>query len=160
LLTGDNRKAAEAAAKGIDFDEIVADLLPEEKVNYIQKLKDSGKRVAMVGDGINDAPALALADVGIAMGVMGSDAAIEAADIALVSDEILKVSEGIALSRKTMEIIKQSLGISVAINAFALLLASLGTIGPVIGAVMHNIGSLVVVGNSSRLIVYKYKSSK
>src|SRR3989338_8702611 len=157
LLTGDNKKAAEATARGAGFDEIVADLLPEGKVDYIKKLKDSGERVAMVGDGINDAPALAMADVGIAMGAIGTDAAIEAAHIALVSDDIAKVTEGIALSRKTVQIIKQSLAISIAINAFALLLASFGTIGPVAGAVVHNIGSLVVVGNSSRLIGYKYK---
>ena len=157
LLTGDNRKVAETAVRQVGFDEIVADLLPEGKVEYIQKLKDRGEKVAMVGDGINDAPALALADVGIAMGAMGTDVAIEAADIALVSDEISKVVEGIALSRKTIWIIKQSLAISIFINGIALLLASFGTIGPVMGAVVHNIGSLVVVGNSSRLIGYKYK---
>jgi len=157
LLTGDHRKVAEAAVSQVGFDEIVADLLPEGKVEYIQKLKDRGEKVAMVGDGINDAPALALADVGIAMGAMGTDAAIEAADIALVSDEISKVVEGIALSRKTIGIIKQSLAISILINGIALLLASFGAIGPVLGAVVHNIGSLVVVGNSSRLIGYKYK---
>lgn len=157
LLTGDNKKVAEATARGVGFDEIVADLLPEGKVDYIKKLKDSGERVAMVGDGINDAPALALADVGIAMGAIGTDAAIEAAQIALVSDDVSKVAEGIALSRKTIEVIKQSLTISIAINAFAIILASFGAIGPVAGAVVHNIGSLVVVGNSSRLIGYKYK---
>ncbi len=158
MLTGDNQKVAQAISEGAGLDEIVAELLPEEKLQYIKKLKDRGEKVAMVGDGINDAPSLVEADVGIAMGVIGADAAIEAADIALTGDDLNKASEAIALSRKTVSIIKQSLFISIAINGVALILASTGNIGPVIGAIVHNIGSVVVVGNSSRLISYKYKS--
>lgn len=157
MLTGDNRNVARAISEGAGLDEIVADLLPEDKLEYIKKLKAQGEKVAMVGDGINDAPALVEADVGIAMGVIGADAAIEAADIALTGDDLGKVSEAIALSRKTVQIIKQSLFISVAINGVALLLASTGEIGPIVGAVIHNIGSIVVVGNSSRLIGYKFR---
>ena len=157
MLTGDNQTVAHIIADGAGLDTIVADLLPEEKLKYIKKLKEQGEVVAMVGDGINDAPALVEADVGIAMGVMGTDAAIEAADIALTGDDLTKASEAIALSRKTVTIIKQSLFISIAINGVALILASTGEIGPVIGAIVHNIGSVVVVGNSSRLIGYRFK---
>lgn len=157
MLTGDNEKTARAISEGAGLDEIVADLLPEEKLTHIKKLKAQGEVVAMVGDGINDAPALVEAHVGIAMGVMGTDAALEAADIALTGDDLTKAAEAIALSRKTVGIIKQSLFMSIAINGIALVLASAGEIGPVVGAIVHNIGSVVVVGNSSRLIGYRFK---
>ncbi len=156
MLTGDTRTVAEAIGAGAGLDEIVADLLPEEKLTYIKRLKEQGDVVAMVGDGINDAPALVEADVGIAMGVMGTDAALEAADIALTGDDLSKTAEAIALSRKTVSIIKQSLFMSIAINGIALILASAGEIGPVVGAIVHNVGSVVVVGNSSRLIGYRF----
>jgi heavy metal translocating P-type ATPase len=157
MLTGDNKSVAEAIAQGAGLDEIIADLLPEDKLAYIKKLKAQGEKVAMVGDGINDAPSLVEADVGIAMGVIGTDAAIEAADIALTSDDLGKAAEAIALSRKTVAIIRQSIFISVGINVVALILASAGEIGPVVGAIIHNIGSVVVVANSSRLIGYTFK---
>jgi Cd2+/Zn2+-exporting ATPase len=160
MLTGDNQQVANAISKGAGLDEIVANLLPEEKLGHIKKLKADGEKVAMVGDGINDAPSLMEADVGIAMGVVGTDAAIEAANIALASDDLGKASEAIALSRKTIAIIKQSLVISIAINGVALVLASAGEIGPIMGAIIHNIGSIVVVGNSSRLIGYQFKKPK
>jgi len=158
MLTGDNQKVADTIAEGAGLDEIVADLLPEGKLEHIKKMKADGEKVAMVGDGINDAPSLVEADVGIAMGVIGTDAAIEAADIALTGDDLSKASEAIALSRKTVQIIKQSLMISVVINCAALVFASTGDIGPIFGAVIHNIGSIVVVGNSSRLIGYRFKN--
>jgi len=157
MLTGDNKKVARSISEGAGLDETVADLLPEGKLEHIKKMKAAGEKVAMVGDGINDAPSLVEADVGIAMGVIGTDAAIEAADIALTSDDLSKVSEAIALSRKTVQVIKQSLIISVVINGVALVLASTGDIGPIVGAIIHNIGSIVVVGNSSRLIGYRFK---
>ncbi len=160
MLTGDNQKVADAVSKGAGLDEVVADLLPQDKLDHVKRLKAQGDKVAMVGDGINDAPSLVEADVGIAMGVIGTDAAIEAADIALTGDDLSKASEAIALSRKTVSIIKQSLFISVAINGVALILASTGDIGPIIGAIIHNIGSIVVVGNSSRLIGYRFKKNR
>jgi Cd2+/Zn2+-exporting ATPase len=160
MLTGDNNNVAQAIASGAGLDGIEAELLPEHKLEYIKRLKAAGEKVAMVGDGINDAPSLVEADVGIAMGAMGTDAAIEAADIALVSDDLSKVSEAIALSRKTVAIIKQSIFISIAINSIALILASTGGIGPIFGAIIHNIGSIIVVGNSSRLIGYRFKKMK
>jgi Cd2+/Zn2+-exporting ATPase len=159
MLTGDKQNVARTVSAGAGLDDIVTDLLPEEKLDYIKKLKDQGDKVAMVGDGINDAPALVEADVGIAMGVMGADAAIEAADIALTGDDLSKASEAIALSRKTVTIIKQSLFFSVALNGTALILASTGDIGPIIGAIIHNIGSILVIGNSSRLIGYRFKKN-
>ncbi len=158
MLTGDNQKVSDTIAEGAGLDEIVADLLPEGKLEHIKKMKAAGEKVAMVGDGINDAPSLVEADVGIAMGVIGTDAAIEAADIALTGDDLSKASEAIALSRKTVQIIKQSLIISVVINCAALVFASTGDIGPILGAVIHNIGSIVVVANSSRLIGYRFKN--
>ena len=157
MLTGDNKNVAQTISEGAGLDEIIADLLPEDKLEYIKKLKSQGDKVAMVGDGINDAPSLVEADVGIAMGVVGTDAAIEAADIALTGDDLNKASEAIALSRKTVTVIKQSLFISIMINGIALILASTGDIGPIVGAIVHNIGSVVVVGNSSRLIGYRFK---
>jgi Cd2+/Zn2+-exporting ATPase len=157
MLTGDNKQVALAISKDAGLDDIVADLLPEDKLNHIKQLKADGEKVAMVGDGINDAPSLVEADVGIAMGVVGTDAAIEAANIALTSDDLGKAAEAIALSRKTIAIIKQSIFISIAINGVALVLASMGEIGPIMGAIIHNIGSVVVVGNSSRLIGYQFK---
>jgi len=157
MLTGDNKNVAQTISEGAGLDEIVADLLPEDKLEYIKKLKGQGDKVAMVGDGINDAPSLVEADVGIAMGVIGTDAAIEAADIALTGDDLNKASEAIALSRKTVTVIKQSLFISIMINGIALILASTGDIGPIVGAIVHNVGSIVVVGNSSRLIGYRFK---
>ncbi len=157
MLTGDNQYVAESISKGVGLDEIVADLLPEDKLKHIKKLKASGEKVAMVGDGINDAPALVEADVGIAMGVIGSDAAIDAADIALTGDDLNKVSEAVALSRKTVSVIKQSLFLSIVMNAVALVFASTGAIGPIVGAIIHNVGSIVVVANSSRLIGYRFR---
>ncbi len=156
LLTGDAQKTAQATMKDARLDEIVADLMPEQKLAYIRQLRAAGEKVAMVGDGINDAPALMEADVGIAMGAIGTDTAIAAADIALTSDDLDRVAEVIALSRKTIVVIKQSFAISLGINVAALILASFGGIGPVAGAFIHNIGSIIVVGNSSRLIGYSF----
>lgn len=157
MLTGDTRRVAQTAAEGAELDDVVAELLPDQKLDYIRTLRRKGEKVAMVGDGINDAPSLVEADVGIAMGAVGTDAAIEAADIALASDDLSRAAEAVALSRKTIAIIKQSFVISLTINVLALILASTGGIGPIAGAFIHNIGSVIVVGNSSRLIGYRFK---
>lgn len=156
LLTGDTEATARSALAGVGIDVLAADLMPEQKLEYIRELHNHSEKVAMVGDGINDAPALMEADVGIAMGSIGTDTAIAAADIALTSDELSRLAEVIALSRKTIQVIKQSFLISIGINVVALLLASTGEIGPILGAFIHNIGSIIVVGNSSRLIGYTY----
>ncbi len=159
MLTGDTVKVARSALAGAGLDDIAADLMPDQKLSYINRLRSSGEIVAMVGDGINDAPALVEADVGIAMGSIGTDTAIEAADIALTTDDLGRVSEAIALSRQTLKVIKQSFAISIGINVLALILAGTGGIGPVAGAFIHNIGSVIVVGNSSRLIGYRFKKT-
>jgi Cd2+/Zn2+-exporting ATPase len=159
MLTGDAQNMALAAMDDAGLDEIAADLMPDQKLAYIQDLRATGEIVAMVGDGINDAPALVEADVGIAMGSIGTDTAIEAADIALTTDDLDRVSEAIALSRQTIRVIKQSFVISIGINVLALILAGTGGIGPIAGAIIHNIGSVIVVGNSSRLIGYRFKKS-
>ncbi len=155
LLSGDTQASAQAVVAELGFDEVIAELLPEEKLDAVKKFSQEGKGIAMVGDGVNDAPALVAADVGIAMGAIGSDAAIAAADIALTSDDLGRVAEAIALARATIAIIKQSFAISIVINVLALVLAATGGIGPVLGAFIHNIGSVIVVANSSRLIGYR-----
>ncbi|PIE74075.1 MAG: heavy metal translocating P-type ATPase [Deltaproteobacteria bacterium] len=155
LLSGDSQASAEATLAGLDLDEVFAGLLPEEKLAAIKKISQQGQGIAMVGDGVNDAPALVAADVGIAMGAIGTDTAIAAADIALTSDNLGRVADAIALARATITIIKQSFAISLVINVLALVLAAFGGIGPVLGAFIHNIGSVIVVANSSRLIGYR-----
>ncbi len=145
LLTGDNRNAASYAASIMGIREIRSDLLPEEKVEAIMALRNAGSTVAMVGDGVNDAPGLKTADVGIAMGAMGSDIAVEAADIALMSDDISKIPYLKRLSNATVNTIKLSITLSLAINAAAIVLSLLGVLTPTTGALWHNAGSVFVV---------------
>lgn len=145
LLTGDNHKAANYFANKIGIKNIHSELLPENKVEEIEKLKESGKTVCMVGDGVNDAPALKTANVSVAMGGMGSDIAIEAADIALLGDDIEKLPYLKKLSNATLFIIHLSITISMIINAVAIICSVLGWLNPITGALVHNIGSCAVV---------------
>lgn len=145
LLTGDNQKAADYFARETGITEVHAELLPEEKVQSIERLQAAGKKVCMIGDGVNDAPALKTADIGIAMGSMGSDIAVEAADIALMSDDISKIPYLKRLSNSTVKTIKFSITLSMCINFLAVTLSVLGMLSPTTGALVHNAGSCFVV---------------
>ena len=145
LLTGDNRKAADYLASKIGIKEVRAELLPEEKVLNIEAMRKAGHKVCMIGDGVNDAPALKSADVSVAMGSMGSDIAIDAADIALMSDDISKIPYLKRLSNATVKTIKASITLSMCINAVAIILSLLGLLNPTTGALVHNAGSCFVV---------------
>lgn len=145
LLTGDNAKAASYFAKQVGISEVRAELLPEEKVGNIVQLQDTGKMVCMIGDGVNDAPALKTASVGVAMGSMGSDIAVEAADVALMSDDISKIPYLKRLSNATVKTIKVSIILSMCINFVAIVLSLLEVLTPTTGALVHNAGSCFVV---------------
>ena len=155
LITGDNPRTAAAIAQQVGVDEYRAELLPAEKVAVVEELARRYGQAAMVGDGVNDAPALAKADVGIAMGVAGTDVALEVADVALMSDDLLKLGYAVSLSRKTVDIIKFNIGLSLVTKALALALASVGAL-PLWGAIMADMGvSLLVTLNGMRLLAYR-----
>jgi len=157
MLTGDDHHIAAEIADQIGLDEFYAQLLPEQKVHHVRALEEAGYKTAMVGDGINDAPALATASVGIAMGLAGTDVAIETADIALMTDDLTKVAELILLSRQVIRVIKQNIWLfGVFLNLGGIIAASVGGITPIAGAILHNIASVAVVLNSARLAFQKY----
>lgn len=155
LLTGDNKNAASAIGGKLNISEIHAGCLPEDKLNYIDSYQNSGNAVCMIGDGINDAPALKKATVGIAMGKVGSDIAVDAADIALVDDEVKELPHLFALSKRMMKTIKINLTFSMGLNFLAIALAITGILNPVVGALVHNTGSVAVIINSALLLKYK-----
>jgi Cu+-exporting ATPase len=150
LLTGDNERAARAVAASAGIDDVIAGVLPSGKVEVIRRLQAQGRTVAMAGDGINDAAALAQADLGLAMGT-GTDAAIEAADLTLVSGDLRAVPAAIELSRKTLATIKGNLAWAFCYNVAALPLAASGLLNPVIAAAAMAFSSVFVVTNSLRL---------
>ena len=145
LLTGDHRQTAEYFAKQVGITDVHAGLLPEQKVSEIAALQEAGKTVCMIGDGVNDAPALKTADVSVAMGAMGSDIAVEAADIALMSDDIAKIPYLKRLSNACVKTIKFSIGLSLLINFVAITMSLFGLLTPTTGALVHNAGSCLVV---------------
>ena len=155
LLTGDNQNAANVIGRQLGIEEIHANCLPEDKLKQIGAYQQQGQEVCMIGDGINDAPALKKANVGIAMGGVGSDIAVDAADIALVDDEIKELPHLLALSKKMMRTIKLNLTFSMGLNFLAISLAVTGILGPVVGALVHNAGSVVVIINSALLLRWK-----
>ena len=145
LLTGDNKKTTDYFAEQVGISEVRAELLPEEKVQNIEELQRENHKVCMIGDGVNDAPALKTADVSVAMGSMGSDIAVDAADIALMSDDISKIPYLKRLSNATVATIKFSITLSMCINFVAIVLSLLQLLNPTTGALVHNAGSCFVV---------------
>ncbi len=151
LLTGDNEKSANFIAEKVGITKVHSSLLPEDKVSVVKQIMGSGNGVCMVGDGVNDAPALKTATVGIAMGTMGSDIAIDAADIAIMGDDISKISYIKKLSNATIFSIKFNITMSMVINFAAIILSVMGLLNPATGALVHNAGSVLVVLNAARL---------
>ena len=157
LLTGDNEKAAGYMAGQLGIREIHANCLPEDKLRYIEEFQNSGEMVCMIGDGINDAPALKKACAGIAMGGIGSDIAVDAADIALINDKISELPHLLLLAKRMMLTIKCNLTFSMTLNFIAIVLAITGVLNPVVGALVHNAGSVIVIVNSAFLLGWKKK---
>ncbi len=157
MLTGDNSRVAMQIAGKLGIDEVKADVLPEQKAAHIESLRQKGRLggVAMVGDGINDAPALSVADVGIAMGLGGTDVAHEAADIALMADDLSKIAFAVGLSRHTLQIIKQGLVFALAYNIVMVTSAASGHLHMIGGAIAHQFSSVLVILNAMRLLRYK-----
>jgi Cd2+/Zn2+-exporting ATPase len=151
MLTGDSEQVANRIGRelGIGYE---AKLLPEEKVLSVKEWKRKGRVVAMIGDGVNDAPALAASDIGIAMGAVGTDVVIETADIALMTDELEKIPTVIRLSRKALRVIKENLLFAIVFNTIMVLLSAQGWVTMILGAVMHQASSLLVILNSMRLL--------
>lgn len=157
LLTGDHENAANTIASLLHIEDVKANCMPENKLAYIEKYQKNGMPVCMIGDGINDAPALKKADVGIAMGGVGSDIAVDAADIALVDDEVKELPHLVALSKHMMVTIKLNMTFSMTLNFIAITLAILGILNPVVGALVHNAGSIFVIINSAFLLKWGSK---
>ena len=160
LLTGDHQHAAMAMGKELHLNEIHAACLPQDKLRYIEDCQSRGESICMIGDGINDAPALKKAMVGIAMGGVGSDIAVDAADIVLVDDEMKELPHLLALSRRMMRTIRCNLIFSMALNFLAITLAIIGTLSPISGALVHNAGSVIVICNAACLLRWKRKNIK
>lgn len=160
LLTGDHENAAHAIAGKLHITDVRANCLPEDKLNYIGEYQDQNMPVCMIGDGINNAPALKKADVGIAMGGVGSDIAVDAADIALVDDEVKELPHLIALSKRMMITIKLNMTFPMTLNFVAIVLAIIGTLNPVVGALVHNAGFVLVITNSAFLLNWRRKNDR
>ncbi len=158
LITGDNQTTAERIAAELGITEVHAQVMPREKLEIVKRLQAEGRRVAFVGDGVNDGPALATADVGVAMGRGGTDVAIETAEIALLSDDLSKLPHLLDLSRRALRAIYQNLAFSLGVLAIAVGLAIPGILKPVSGALLHELSSIPVIMNSARLIGFKERT--
>jgi cation-transporting P-type ATPase C len=158
MLTGDHPDIAKVVAGELGIDEWRAEVLPENKLEVVRQLQEEGYIVGMVGDGINDAPALAAANIGIAMGLAGTDVAVETADVALANDDLQRLLDVGDLGARAVDVIRQNYGMSIAVNAAGLLIGAGGALSPVLAAILHNVSSVAVVANSSRLIRYRLRS--
>ncbi len=156
LLTGDHKQTADYFAEEVGIENVYSELLPAEKVTYIKKLEEDGNKVCMIGDGVNDAPALKSADVGVSMASMGTDIAVEASDIALMGDNIEKIPYLKKLSTATIKTIKFNITASMVINLAAIILSVMGLLNPITGALVHNVGSVLVVLNAALLYDRKF----
>ncbi|OBH90510.1 manganese-exporting P-type ATPase CtpC [Mycobacterium sp. E2733] len=155
MLTGDHPDIAQVVAEELGIDEWRAEVMPEDKLEVVRGLQDEGYVVGMVGDGINDAPALAAADIGIAMGLAGTDVAVETADVALANDDLHRLLDVRDLGARAVDVIRENYGMSIAVNAAGLIIGAGGALSPVLAAILHNASSVAVVANSSRLIRYR-----
>jgi manganese/zinc-transporting P-type ATPase C len=155
MLTGDHPEIAKVVAGELGIDEWRAEVLPEDKLEVVRQLQEEGYVVGMVGDGINDAPALAAANIGIAMGLAGTDVAVETADVALANDDLRRLLDVGDLGARAVDVIRENYGMSIAVNAAGLLIGAGGALSPVLAAILHNASSVAVVANSSRLIRYR-----
>ena len=152
MLTGDNRRVAEAVAARVGVDEVHAGLLPEDKLDIVARLQAEGHVVAMVGDGVNDAPALAAADIGVAMGAAGTGVAIETADIALMRDDLLKLPQAVRLARRTVSTMRQNIVIALVVVGTLLAGVLFGGVTMAVGMLVHEASVLVVIVNAMRLL--------
>ncbi len=157
MISGDNEATVRTVAGKLGVSEYHSQMLPDQKLALIEQMQGQGLRVAYVGDGVNDAPALAVADIGIAMGAAGSDVAIETADVALMGDDMDRLPHMVALSRETLRTIRVSVIFSMSMNLLAVVLGMGGIIGPAFGAVMHELSALPVLVYSARLVAFKYR---
>jgi heavy metal translocating P-type ATPase len=152
ILTGDKREVADEVGAMIGVDEVVADLLPSEKVAHVKRLKEGSGKVMMVGDGINDAPSLATADVGVAMGLTGTDIAIETAGITLSNNRLEGVPKLLRIGRETMKVVKLNIAFALVVNAIGIILSATGQVTPLMASVIHESNALLVMLNSLRLL--------
>src|SRR5699024_10877664 len=153
--TGDHKNAAAAIAARLGIGEYRAGCMPEDKLAYIDASQQEGRQVCMIGDGVNDAPALKRAYVGVAMVGVGSDIAVDAADIALDNDDIREIPHLLRLAKRMMRTIRLNMTFSMALNFAAIVLAMTGALNPVVGALVHNAGSVLVIVNSALLLKWR-----
>lgn len=157
MVTGDSKVVAEQTAKALGINDIYAEVMPQKKVKIVKRLQSEGHKIIFVGDGVNDGPALVTADVGIAMGLTGTDVAIETAEVGLLSDDLLKIPYLISVSKKAISTIWQNVVFSLSVLSMAVILTIPGILTPVTGALLHELSSIPVIMNSARLITYSPK---
>lgn len=155
MITGDNPRTAARIAAELGIDRVFSEVLPQDKLRIIRDLQSDGRIVMFAGDGVNDAPALAAADIGVAMGIAGTDVALETASVGLMEDEIERLPQMIDLSRKSLRVIRANVVFSMSMNVLSVVLGGIGLIGPAMGALMHELSALPVLANSARLVNYR-----